>query len=112
MRIEYPFRFRRAPEPARPTLTIVGEADFDSVLLGDLIDGVRQGGGNRLVIIDTHNELIAAHADTERDQLIDPARGNWDFFADHPSEYALSSAVESFVPTTCLLYTSPSPRDS
>ncbi|MGR6331362.1 type IV secretion system DNA-binding domain-containing protein [Sphingomonas sp. XXL09] len=100
MRIEYPFRFRRAPEPARPTLTIVGEADFDSVLLGDLIDGVRQGGGNRLVIIDTDNGLIAAHADTERDQLIDPARGTWDFFADHPSEYALSSAVESFVPTT------------
>lgn len=101
MRIEFPFRFRREPEPARPTLTIVGEeADVDSVLLSDLIDGVRHGSGNRLVIIDTDNGLIAAHANTERDQLIDPARGIWDFFADHPSEYALSSAVESFVPTT------------
>ncbi|WP_298807990.1 type IV secretion system DNA-binding domain-containing protein [uncultured Sphingomonas sp.] len=101
MRIDYPFRFRRAPEPVRPTLTIVGEeADVDSALLGDLIDGVRRSGGNRLVTVDTDNGLIAAHADPDRDQLIDPARGNWDFFADHPSEYALSSAVESFVPTT------------
>ena len=47
----------------------------------------------------THATLtIAELADQVRDQLIDPARGNWDFFADHPSDYARSSAIEAFLP--------------
>lgn len=29
--------------------------------------------------------------------MIDPTHGNWDFFADHPSDYARSSAVEAFL---------------
>lgn len=93
MGISYPFRFQREPEPARTRLTI---AEPDT-LLADTLRAVRKGNGDRIVVIGT-GDAFTALADQTRDLMIDPARGNWDFFADHPSSYARSSAVEALIP--------------
>jgi len=50
-------------------------------------------GRQRLVIVDEGSQLTARHADHDRDRLIDPARGNWDFFADHIDELELELAA-------------------
>jgi hypothetical protein len=84
----FPFRFRRQPEPTHATLTIAETADLTEAAL----EAVRAGDGGRLAVFGD-GDAIAELADQVRDQLIDPARGNWDFFADHPSDYARSSAI-------------------
>ena len=89
----FPFRFRRQPEPTHATLTIAETADLTAAAL----EAVRAGDGGRLAVFGD-GDAIAELADQVRDQLIDPARGNWDFFADHPSDYARSSAIEAFLP--------------
>jgi hypothetical protein len=89
----FPFRFRRQPEPTHATLTIAETADLTEAAL----EAVRAGDGGRLAVFGD-GDAIAELADQVRDQLIDPARGNWDFFADHPSNYARSSAIEAFLP--------------
>ncbi|WP_342659210.1 type IV secretion system DNA-binding domain-containing protein (plasmid) [Sphingomonas sp. NY01] len=93
MGISYPFRFQREPEPARPRLTIASP----DTLPADTLRAVRMGNGDRIVVIGA-GDAFTALADQTRDLMIDPARGNWDFFADHPSDYARSSAVEAFIP--------------
>lgn len=93
MGISYPFRFQREPEPARPRMTLV-EPD---AVPADTLRAIRSGNGDYLVVIGS-GEAFTALADQTRDLMIDPARGNWDFYADHPSSYARSSAVEAFIP--------------
>ena len=93
MGISYPFRFQREPEPARARLTIASP----DTLPAETLRKVRMGNGDRIVVIGAGDALTAL-ADQTRDLMIDPARGNWDFFADHPSDYARSSAVAAFIP--------------
>ncbi len=93
MGVSYPFRFRREPEPDRPRLSIVDP----SALVPDALCAVRAGSGDRIVVVGA-GDAVTALADQTRDLMIDPTRGNWDFFADHPSDYARSSAVEALVP--------------
>ncbi|MGN5376336.1 hypothetical protein [Sphingomonas hankookensis] len=103
MGICYPFRFRRDPEPARATLTIAAADTLDPASLV----AVREGSGQRIAIVGS-GEACAMLADQSRDLLIDPARGNWDFFADHVSAYARASAIEAFLPddpAICASYT-------
>ena len=103
MGICYPFRFRRDPEPARATLTIAAADTLDPARLV----AVREGSGQRIAIVGS-GEACAMLADQSRDLLIDPARGNWDFFADHVSAYARASAIEAFLPddpAICASYT-------
>ena len=54
-------------------------------------------GPGRVVIVDEGSQLARAYADPERDVLIDPSRGNWDFFADYGSEYELACAGEALL---------------
>lgn len=93
MGINYPFRFKREAEPARRRLTIAEP----HTLPVETLRAVRMGNGDRIVVIGA-GDAFTALADQTRDVLIDPARGNWDFFADHPSSYARSSAVEALLP--------------
>lgn len=93
MGISYPFRFQREPEPARARLTIASP----DTLPADTLRAVRMGTGDRIVVIGA-GDAFTALADQTRDLMIDPARGNWDFFADHPSDYARSSAIAAFTP--------------
>lgn len=93
MGINYPFRFQREPEPARARLTIAAP----DTLAAETLRAVRMGNGDRIVVIGAGDAFIAL-ADQTRDLMIDPARGNWDFFADHPSDYARSSAIAAFIP--------------
>lgn len=93
MGVSYPFHFRREPEPDRARLSIVDPP----TLLPDALRDVRAGSGDRIVVVGA-GDAVTALADQTRDLMIDPTHGNWDFFADHPSDYARSSAVEAFVP--------------
>ncbi|NJR80518.1 type IV secretion system DNA-binding domain-containing protein [Sphingomonas corticis] len=93
MGISYPFRFRREPEPVRASLTLATPDTLNPAML----DAVRAGSGDRIAVIGD-GAAFTALADQTRDLLIDPAHGNWDFFADHPSDHARSSAVEAFLP--------------
>ncbi|WP_341210817.1 type IV secretion protein [Sphingomonas paucimobilis] len=92
----YPFRFRREPEPDTPRLCIL-DADDDAVDPAAVLATARAGNGDRLAVFGDI-ATIAGLADQTSDFLIDPARGNWDFFADHVSAYARASAVEAFLP--------------
>ena len=93
MGINYPFRFQREPEPARARLTIASP----DTLPAETLRAVRMGNGNRIVVIGA-GDTFTALADQTRDLMIDPVRGNWDFFVDHPSDYARSSAIAAFIP--------------
>ncbi|MEZ0498046.1 MULTISPECIES: type IV secretion system DNA-binding domain-containing protein [Sphingomonadaceae] len=93
MRADYPLSFQRECEPARPLLTIATVQTASA----DRLRTVRNGTGDRLAILGD-GDAFTALADQTRDVLIDPALGNWDFFADHPSDYARSSAIEAFLP--------------
>ena len=93
MGISYPFRFRREPKPPRAGLTLATPDTLNPAML----DAVRAGSGDRIAVIGD-GAAFTALADQTRDLLIDPAHGNWDFFADHPSDHARSSAVEAFLP--------------
>lgn len=93
MGVSYPFRFRRELEPNRARLSVVDPA----TLSPDGLRAVRAGSGDRIVVVGA-GDAFSALADQTRDLMIDPAHGNWEFFADHPSDYARSSAVEAFVP--------------
>ncbi|MEP9403586.1 type IV secretion protein [Sphingomonas sp. VNH70] len=92
----YPFRFRREPEPDTPRLCIL-DADDDVVDPAPALAAARAGSGDRFAVFGDIAAL-ARFADPEHDLLIDPARGNWDFFTDHVSAYARASAVEAFLP--------------
>ncbi len=92
----YPFRFRREPEPDAPRLCIL-DADDDAVDPAPVLAAARAGSGDRVAVFGDLG-TIAFLADPDHDLLIDPARGNWDFFADHVSAYARASAVEAFLP--------------
>lgn len=51
----------------------------------------------RVVIVDEGSQLARGLFDPDRDVLIDPSRGNWDFFADYGSEYELACAGETML---------------
>ena len=93
MRADYPLAFQRRPGPPRAMLTI---ATLQTVS-AEHIRAVRVGRGGRLAILGD-GDAFTALADQTRDVLIDPALGNWDFLADHPSDYARPPAVEAFLP--------------
>lgn len=92
----YPFRFRREPEPDVPRLVLL-DADDDALDPAAVLAAARAGKGDRIAVFGDI-ATIAGLADQTSDLLIDPARGNWDFFADHVSAYARASAVEAFLP--------------
>lgn len=94
----YPFRFRREPEPEPdvPRLVLLDAYD-DALDPAAVLAAARAGKGDRIAVFGDI-ATIAGLADQTSDLLIDPARGNWDFFADHVSAYARASAVEAFLP--------------
>lgn len=54
-------------------------------------------GRQRLIIVDEGSGLTWRYPDHGRDRLIDPARGNWDFFADHIDELELASGAKAIL---------------
>lgn len=69
------------------TLILRGSRDtIPADILTDLIVQTRAGNG-RLVVVDEDEGLPARFADPDIDLLLDPARGNWDFFADHDGDH-------------------------
>ncbi|WP_242121224.1 type IV secretion system DNA-binding domain-containing protein [Sphingomonas lacusdianchii] len=61
--------------------------------------GLAREGGDRLVIVDEGDGMTAALADINEDLLIDSTRGNWDFYADHPTEMDKAHAAEAMIPS-------------
>lgn len=56
-----------------------------------------RAGRQRLIIVDEGSGLTWRYPDHGRDRLIDPARGNWDFFADHIDELELASGAKAIL---------------
>ncbi|TVV76422.1 hypothetical protein FOY91_04135 [Sphingomonas solaris] len=70
-------------------MTLILRGSRDTIppnILSDLIAEARAGDG-RLVVVDEGEGLPARFADPDIDLLLDPARGNWDFFADHDCDH-------------------------
>lgn len=81
----------------RTTVILCGTADtIPSDILELLLTQARQGRG-RLMIVDEGSQLTRLHAIQDTDLLLDPAKGNWDFFADHISEHELVCAGEAIL---------------
>lgn len=79
------------------TLLLCGTVDsIPTAVLAQHISAAR-AGRQRLVIVDEGSQLVGRHADHDRDRLIDPARGNWDFFADHIGELEIASGGEAIL---------------
>ena len=79
------------------TVILCGTAvTIPSDILELLLTQARQGRG-RLLIIDEGSQLTRLHAIQDSDLLLDPAKGNWDFFADHITEYELVCASEAIL---------------
>lgn len=78
-------------------MTLIVEGTLDTLpkaVLRDLVDLARRDG-ERLVIIDNGYDLPSTIADPQIDLLLDPAFGNWDFFADHLSHQDFARAAEA-----------------
>lgn len=65
-------------------------------ILSLLLRQAREGRG-RLMVVDEGSQLVPLHADQEVDLLIDPAKGNWDFFADHLTQHEVACAGEAIL---------------
>lgn len=79
------------------TVILCGTADtIPADILELLLTLARQGRG-RLMIVDEGSELTRLHAIQDTDLLLDPAKGNWDFFADHITEHELVCACEAIL---------------
>lgn len=77
------------------TLILCGTSEtIPSDILKLLLTQARRGRG-RLMIVDEGSQLARLHAAQDADLLIDPAKGNWDFFADHITQYELACAGEA-----------------
>ncbi|TCP32396.1 type IV secretion system DNA-binding domain-containing protein [Sphingomonas sp. BK235] len=78
-------------------MTLIVEGTLDTLpaeVLRNLVELARCDG-ERLVIIDNGHDLPSAVADPQVDLLLDPAFGNWDFFADHLSHQDFARAAEA-----------------
>ncbi|MBB3349449.1 type IV secretion system DNA-binding domain-containing protein [Sphingomonas sp. BK069] len=78
-------------------MTLIVEGTLDTLpaaVLRDLVELARRDG-ERLVIIDNGHDLPSTIADPQLDILLDPASGNWDFFADHLSNEDFARAAEA-----------------
>ena len=79
------------------TVILCGTSDTIPLdILGLLLTQARQGRG-RLMIVDEGSQLTRHHAIQDTDLLLDPAEGNWDFFADHITEHELVCAGEAIL---------------
>jgi len=79
------------------TTVLQGTVDtLTATLLHQPIARARAGFG-RLVVIDDGADLADRFADPVRDLVIDPARGNWDFFADHDGEDDMARAARAII---------------
>lgn len=79
------------------TTVLQGTVDtLTATLLHRRIAQARAGLG-RLVVIDDGTSLAERFADPVSDLVIDPARGNWDFFADHDGEDNLARAARAII---------------
>ena len=79
------------------TVILCGTSEtIPSNILGLLLTQARRGRG-RLMIVDEGSQLACLHADQDADLLIDPAIGNWDFFADHITQHELACAGEAIL---------------
>jgi len=78
-------------------MTLIVEGTLDTLpgaLLEELV-GLARRDGERVVIIDTGYDLPSTIADQQVDLLLNPAFGNWDFFADHRSNEDFARAAEA-----------------
>lgn len=81
-------------------LILCGTAD---TIPADVVAGhiaTARAGRQRLVIVDEGSGLTLRYPDHDRDRLIEPARGNWDFFADHITEYEMTAGSEAILSVT------------
>lgn len=81
-------------------LILCGTAD---TIPADVVAGhiaTARAGRQRLVIVDEGSGLTLRYPDHDRDRLIEPARGNWDFFADHITEYEMTAVSEAILSVT------------
>jgi hypothetical protein len=79
------------------TVILCGTSEtIPSDILRLLLTQARRGRG-RLMIVDEGSQLARLHAAQNADLLIDPAKGNWDFFADHLTQYELACASEAIL---------------
>lgn len=77
------------------TLILRGGRDtIPADILTDLIADAR-AGMNWLVVVDGGDVLPACFADPDIDLLLDPARGNWNFFADHDRDHDMTRAADA-----------------
>jgi hypothetical protein len=82
------------------TIILCGTSEtIPSDVLQQLMDSAH-AGKERLTVVDEGSQLARLYADLDRDILLDPARGNWDFFADHVSELELAQAGEAVLRST------------
>jgi len=79
------------------TTVLQGTVDtLTASLLHRRIAQARAGCG-RLVVIDDGAGLADRFADPASDLVIDPACGNWDFFADHDGEVDMARAARAII---------------
>lgn len=79
------------------TVILCGTNDtIPSDILQLLLTQARHGRG-RLMIVDEGSQLARLHAVQDADLLLDPAEGNWDFFADHITQHDLACAGEAIL---------------
>ncbi len=76
------------------TKILCGTSDTIPVDLLQEVMSYARTAQERVVIVDEGSQLARGYSDPDRDVLIDPSRGNWDFFADYGSEYELACAGE------------------
>ena len=67
-----------------------------SDILDLLLTQARRGCG-RLMVVDEGSQLARLHAAQDTDFLLDPAIGNWDFFADHLTQHEIAYAAEAIL---------------
>lgn len=79
------------------TVILCGTADtIPADILELLLNQARQGRG-RLMIVDEGSQLTRLQAIQDTDLLLDPVKGNWDFFADHVTQLELACAGEAIL---------------
>lgn len=79
------------------TLILCGTSETIPSDILELFLAQARGGRGRLMIVDEGSQLACLHAARDADLLFDPAIGNWDFFADHVTQYELACAGEAIL---------------
>lgn len=79
------------------TVVICGTSDtIPSDILQLLLTQARHGRG-RLMIVDEGSQARSPSCGSGCRSLLDPAVGNWDFFADHITQHDLACAGEAIL---------------